>query len=175
MREFHPIDIKDLDLNAWKTIGEDWLLVTAGGKKHHNTMTISWGAFGEHWNRPTVTVMLRPQRYTRGFVEKREKFSISILSQTDDTKKKLAYLGRVSGRDENKLEKVDLHYNRMDKVPSIQEAEYVINCKVIYRDQINKDNFILPDLAKEHYPEKAYHYIYIGEIVSVYKAVEVEE
>lgn len=174
MKEYKKIEIEDLQLNPWQTIGEDWLVVSAGGKKLHNATTVCCGSFGVHWNMPTVTILLRAQGYTKGFVEKREKFSVSIMPKTDEMKDKLLYLGQVSGRDEDKMKKVGLNYNRIDKFPSVAEAEYVINCEVIYRDQIQKAHFADSSIPKEHYPDKDYHYTYIGKIVSVYQAVEEE-
>lgn len=171
MKEYRPINVEDLPLNAWKAINDNWFIVCAGGKKHHNFMTCSWGTFGTHWDKPTVTLMLRPQRYTRGFVEKRGKFSINIMPDTPEMKEIMEYAGTVSGRDEDKAEKTGLSYNRVDKVPSLDQARYVLNCEVIYRSQIEKGNFMDDDLCKEHYPDKDYHYIYIGEIKQAYELV----
>ena len=33
-------------------------------------MTVSWGAMGELWGKDSVTVYIRPQRYTEGFYER---------------------------------------------------------------------------------------------------------
>ena len=43
---FHKIDIKDLDMNAFQAIGQDWMLITAKKQNAVNTMTASWGGIG---------------------------------------------------------------------------------------------------------------------------------
>ena len=44
---FKQVKIEDLQLNPWQTIGQDWLLVTAGDEQRANTMTASWGGLGQ--------------------------------------------------------------------------------------------------------------------------------
>ena len=46
-----------------------WALVTAGDLDCFNTMTISWGAMGTLWNKPTCTVYVKPVRYTHEFMD----------------------------------------------------------------------------------------------------------
>ncbi len=46
---FQKIDIKDLNMNAFQTIGKDWMLITAGDQSDVNTMTASWGGIGVLW------------------------------------------------------------------------------------------------------------------------------
>ena len=50
---------------------DQWALLTAGQKEHFNMMTISWGGMGTLWNKPVVTVYVKPFRYTYEFMEKR--------------------------------------------------------------------------------------------------------
>ena len=54
-----------LDLNAFKKIGLDWMLVTAGDENGWNTMTASWGYAGVIWGKNAFQVVIRPQRYTK--------------------------------------------------------------------------------------------------------------
>ena len=37
MMAFQKIDIKDLDMNVFQTIGQDWMLITAGNQQKINT------------------------------------------------------------------------------------------------------------------------------------------
>ena len=65
--------MKEIDVKKFKydnfNIGTNWALVTAGTKEKFNTMTISWGTFGELWNEPIVTIFIRHQRYTKKFID----------------------------------------------------------------------------------------------------------
>ena len=43
---FREIKIEELQFNPFTKIGKEWLLITAGDEKKHNTMTASWGGVG---------------------------------------------------------------------------------------------------------------------------------
>lgn len=85
---FQKIDIKDLNMNAFQAIGKDWMLITAGDQSDVNTMTASWGGIGVLWGTDVVTAYIRPQRYTKEFVDQQKCFSLSLTA----TKKNLVYL-----------------------------------------------------------------------------------
>ena len=93
-----------INFDPFKRIGEEWALfgVTADGDS--NAMTVSWGEAGVLWNKPIFTVFIRPTRYTYTLAEKTDIATLSFFPE--DYKKTLSYFGRVSGRDENKLEKL---------------------------------------------------------------------
>ena len=117
MKNYIPVKLEDLDLNAWQAFGEDWVAIAAGGRKHANAMTASWGSIGVVWGKPAVTIYMRPQRYTRGFVEKKGRFSINFLPAGPESRKALRYIGEVSGRDEDKLANAGLTLAIVDKTP----------------------------------------------------------
>ena len=50
------------------------MLITAGTAERCNTMTASWGGLGVLWGDPVATIYIRPQRYTKEFVEREELF-----------------------------------------------------------------------------------------------------
>lgn len=54
---------------------------------------------GVLWGQDVVTAYIRPQRYTKQFVDQEKYFSISFF---EGHKKELGLLGRVSGRDTDK-------------------------------------------------------------------------
>ena len=66
MKAIEPNLIKD---NFIEIIGKEWMLVSAGDKDKFNMMTASWGGVGFLWNKPVVFVFIRPERYTREFVD----------------------------------------------------------------------------------------------------------
>ena len=46
---FQEVKIEELSFNPFTKIGTDWMLVTAGDEKNHNTMTAAWGGVGFLW------------------------------------------------------------------------------------------------------------------------------
>ena len=56
-------------MNPFTKIGKEWMLITAGDETKSNTMTASWGGLGIMWNKKVATAYIRPQRYTKEFVD----------------------------------------------------------------------------------------------------------
>ena len=73
------------------------MLITAGDRNGSNTMTASWGGVGIMWGKPVATAYIRPQRYTKEFVDDNEYFTLSFLPE--EQRKALNICGSVSGRD----------------------------------------------------------------------------
>lgn len=71
-----------IDFNPYKKIGKEWFLVTAGDESGWNTMTASWGFAGVMWGKNTFTTVIRPQRYTKEFIDKAEYFTISFSKRS---------------------------------------------------------------------------------------------
>ena len=93
---FKEIKPEELNFNPFTRIGSDWMLLTAGTEDKFNTMTASWGGAGVFWGKPAVTCYIRPQRYTKEFIDKEELFSVSFLK--DGHRDALKLCGSVSGR-----------------------------------------------------------------------------
>ena len=95
------IDISELRMNPMTKIGKEWMLVTAGCQERgYNTMTASWGHLGHIWGFDTSVIYVRPQRYTKEFVDREEKYTLCFFP---GYKKELGYLGSHSGRDGDKV------------------------------------------------------------------------
>ena len=69
---FKEIKPEELNFNPFTRIGSDWMLLTAGTEDKFNTMTASWGGAGVFWGKPAVTCYIRPQRYTKEFIDKED-------------------------------------------------------------------------------------------------------
>ena len=161
------IDPKSLALEPFHAIGDQWLLVTAGNAERCNTMTASWGGLGILWGKQVATIYLRPQRYTKEFVDAEDYFTLSLLPEAYRTT--LVYCGRVSGRDEDKIAGSGLHVALAScGAPYFEEAETVLVCRKLYRQRIDPDSFLVEGIAEAHYPEQDYHDMYIAEIVEAY-------
>lgn len=163
---FQKIEIKDLKMNPFVSIGKEWMLITAGDETKVNTMTASWGGIGVLWNENVVSAYIRPQRYTKKFVDEQQCFSLSFFN--GNYKKELGILGSVSGKDSDKIKDVDFHVTYLDGVPTFEEASFVFIVEKIYEDVLKTDCFIDKSLDEKNYPNQDYHTIYIAKIKAVY-------
>lgn len=156
---------EELASNPFTLIGTDWMLVTAAREGRINTMTASWGGLGVMWGKNVVYVVLRPQRYTKEFVDHAEGFSLSFFNR--DYKKTLGYLGKVSGRDEDKIAQSGLTPADEAGIPYFGEADTVILCKKLFAQPYLEESFIQRDIIDKWYPERDYHTLYIAEVTDV--------
>lgn len=151
--------------NPFKMIGKDWFLVTAGDKDQINTMTAGWGGLGVMWGKDVAFIVVRPNRYTREFIDKFDTFSLSFFDES--YKKELLYLGSISGRQENKIQKSGLNVLRDDEIPYFKEAKTVMLCKKLYAQEMKEDCFADKELIEKWFPQKDFHIMYVGEILKV--------
>ena len=165
MELFSEIKPTDLRESYVKLIGQDWALLTAEKNGVANTMTISWGQFGVMWGMDVVVVGVRPQRFTKEFVDAASAFSVSFFdSSFKDT---LSYLGTVSGRDEPKIEKSGLTLCQMDGTPAFAEAHTIITAEKVFAQPLLEESFLQTSTVNSWYPEKDFHTLYFGRILSV--------
>ena len=94
---FKEVAIESLEFNPFTKISKEWMLVTAGDEKKSNTMTASWGGVGIMWGKNIATAYIRPQRYTKKFMDETGMYTLSFLSE--DYRKALSVCGSVSGKD----------------------------------------------------------------------------
>lgn len=142
-----------------------WALVTAGGKDGFNTMTISWGGLGTLWNRDVATVYIRPERYTYGFMNENERFTVSFFPE--QYREDLMLLGTLSGRDGDKLAKTKLAAKELTPgVMGFEQAEVTLVCRKIFWQDMDKANMD-PAIAQQVYANAQMHRIFIGEVEQV--------
>jgi len=165
MTKFKEIKPEEINENPFKLIGTDWMLVTAEKEGKVNTMTASWGGLGVIWGKNVAYVVIRPQRYTKEFVDASASFSLTFFDER--YKKELGYIGSISGRDEDKIGKSKLTIAYVDETPYFSEANLVLACNKLYAQELKAENFINPDLAREFYPDCDYHTLYVAEIRKV--------
>lgn len=161
--EFTEVDLLSIEANAFRLIGNDWMLLTAGALDSSNTMTASWGGLGLLWDRKVCYCFIRPTRFTYEFFEKTGAFTASFFEE--DYRGVLEYCGSHSGKDVDKIAKTGLTPIRgfLDTV-YFQEARLVFICKKIYFQDLIPEHFLDREIHK-NYPQKDYHRMYIGEIV----------
>lgn len=93
---FQEINVREFSMKPFKMIGDQWMLVTAGDQIKYNTMTASWGGIGVMWGKNVAVTVIRPQRYTKEFVESHDCFTLSFYPE--EYKKALSLCGSKSGR-----------------------------------------------------------------------------
>ncbi len=167
-KPFEAINVNTLEDNVFKLIDKDWMLITAGNMEDYNTMTASWGHMGIMWNLPVAIAWIRPQRYTFGFAERYEDFTLSFFPERN--RSALQFCGTRSGRDHDKATETGLTPMATERGNvTFEEARLVLECKKIYSDDLKKKNFLLPEVAQKHYAKGDFHRFYMGEIVSALK------
>ena len=150
--------------DVFSLIGDRWMLVAATDKYGNtNAMTASWGGLGVLWGKKVAFVFIRPQRYTKKFVDDAENFSLSFFEES--YKPMLGYMGKVSGKDEDKIKKSGLTIESKDGAPVFKEASLTLVCRKMYRQTLEEDCFVDKTNIGKWYPQKDYHDMYVAEIV----------
>ena len=158
----HPKELTD---NFFHILDDDWMLITAGTRESFNTMTASWGAIGILWNKPVAVCFVRPQRYTFGFMEKSDIYTLCFFSEKE--RDILDYCGSTSGRDTDKIKNTGLKPLFTEKgVIYYEQARLVLECKKLYSDRILEGNFHARQIISANYPTKDFHKFFIGQIIS---------
>ena len=171
MNEFRTISPYELEGNPFQMIDKQWMLVTAGNEADANTMTASWGHLGSIWGHsgglPTSVIFVRPQRYTKEFVDREDLYTLCFF---DGRKKELSYLGSRSGRDEDKVAAVGFTPVFGDGYTYFEEARLVLVCRKLYRAPVLEEGFVDKAVLEDCYPQRDFHDLYVGEIIKVLKA-----
>lgn len=170
MNHLKEIKANELSGNPFEKIGSEWMLITAKKGDKVNTMTASWGGLGIMWNKNVTYIVLRPQRYTKEFIDNADSYSLTFFDKS--YQKTLGYLGKVSGRDEDKITKSGLTVDYIHDVPYFKEANEVILCRKLFETTFSEDNFIDKTLISVNYPNNDYHIMYIGEVQKVFIKAE---
>lgn len=147
--------------NVFTKIGKDWMLISAQKEGRVNAMTASWGSMGILWNKPVVMIFVRPQRFTKTLIDASDHFALSFYEEKD--RKMLAYMGKASGKDEDKINHCGLHVIQ-DHAPYFAEAKEVIICRKLYSQELDPEGFYDAAIDHANYPNKDYHILYVGEI-----------
>lgn len=163
------MDLKKFNLAPLYAIDQEWALLTSGVKENFNAMTISWGGLGTIWNKPVVTVYVKPIRYTYEFMENNEYFTISFYDKK--YKKDLGILGSKSGRNLNKIELTKLTPEFFKNTTSFKEAKLTIICKKIYFQDLDINNINVDSIPQSEvdrfYKTEPIHRMYIGEVIDI--------
>lgn len=164
------IPVWELQCNPMTLIAREWMLITAGcAERGYNTMTASWGHLGSIWGHggglPTAVTYIRPQRYTKEFVDREELYTLTFFP--GEYRKALGYLGSHSGRDGDKVAAAGLTPVFGEGYTYFEEASLVLVCRKLYRAPLVEEGFLDKSVVEDCYPKRDFHDMYIGEIVKV--------
>lgn len=162
---FEELDLFAADINPFRLIGKEWMLITAGGNDSYNTMLASWGGLGVMWGKNVAECMIRPSRRTLGFVESNELFTLSFFDE--EYREALNFCGTHSGRDYDKAKETGLVPWFTDGTTAFEQARLVLVCRKLYSQDIDTNLFIDKSCLK-WYEKDGVHKVFVGEIVKAY-------
>lgn len=150
--------IKQLD-------GDGLLLAATNDKGNSNLMTIGWGSIGILWGRPVFTVLVRPSRYTFGFIEASGEFSVNV--PTPEMNDYVQMCGSKSGRNVDKIRDFNISVTPGKTIKSItlDACPMVYECRVIQKLDVSAESLKMePSLRAALYANGDFHRLYFGEI-----------
>ena len=163
---FQRIDPKNIQENVFSLIGDQWMLVTAGTEERYNTMTASWGGLGVLWGAPAATCYIRPQRYTKEFLDREEYFTLTFFDEK--YRRALSLCGSKSGRDVDKIKECGFTVRTAAcGAPYFEQARLVLVCRKRFVQEMDPGR-IPQDVKEKWYPQQDYHTMYIGEITEAW-------
>ncbi|GAH31050.1 unnamed protein product [marine sediment metagenome] len=159
---------------TFKMMNETGLLLVSGDMEKSNVMTIGWGTSGIIWGKPVFIVLVRPSRYTYGFIEKIGQFTVNV--PFPEMEEIVSFCGTVSGRNHDKFREKNLTAvpGRKVKCPTIRECSISYECRIVHKNDVIPAE-LFPDIPPEYYPQGDYHRVYFGEILAAYKGKGVQK
>ena len=165
---FKEINWNELELNPSALFGTQWMALAAGNEADGcNAMTVAWGHLGAIWNAegahtamPTAICYVRPQRYTKEFMDREGLFTLSRVP-----KKAHGVLGGKSGRDLDKIAAAGLTPVYADGTVYFEEADLVLICRKLYHAPLLEEGFVDRSIIERDYPQRDFHEMYVGEIL----------
>lgn len=162
------IDIRDYAGDIIRALRPGILITTKVGDKV-NSMTIGWGTLGLIWDKPFFVAYVRQQRYTREMLDQCREFTVNI-PMGDFRRNILGLCGSKSGRDMDKIAAAGLTPVEPEVigVPGLKEFPLTLECRAIYRQEQESDQFN-DEITRQFYTiETGDHICYYGEIVAAY-------
>ena len=163
-KKINPNDYSGMIMDK---IQQGVLLTTKNGEKV-NSMIIGWGAMGVNWGLPVFTAYVRESRYSRELLDKTGEFTINVpVGEIDKNIFKIC--AGKSGRDTDKISEAGLTTVEPNvvSVPGIKECPITLECKVLYRQKMEKELMDNEKVSK-WYADGNMHIAYYAEIVDAY-------
>ena len=131
-------------------------------------MTIGWGYIGTAWTMPVLEVMVRQSRYTKELLDSSNRFTVTVPFD-DELNKALAYCGKNSGRDVDKIKECGLVLldGREIDTPVVKCSAAQFECEVIFTQEMDPSR-LDSSIQDGCYANRDYHTMYYGKIVDAY-------
>lgn len=166
MGTFRKIRPEEFDSSPFKIIGKDWMLIAAESQGRVNCMTASWGGLGVMWSKNIAFIVVRKSRFTKELIDASESFSLNFFDRSQHGAM-LSYMGTVSGRDEDKIARQGMALEHQDNTPYFSQASTVILCRKLSCHPLDPSGFLDSTIDGQWYPDRDYHDLYMGEVVSI--------
>lgn len=151
------------------TLSNGGLLLASTRKSgESNVMTIGWATIGIIWGLPIMVVLVRPSRYTYGFINDSQVFSVNV--PTPEMRPYVNMCGTKSGRDVDKLADVATSMGQHIESVVLDECPLVYECRVVHTNEV-QPKLLLPDIRARAYAQGDYHRIYYGHILGTFADV----
>jgi flavin reductase (DIM6/NTAB) family NADH-FMN oxidoreductase RutF len=141
------------------------LLASTRSDGQSNVMTIGWATVGVVWGLPVMVVLVRPSRYTYGFVQESGLFTVNV--PTPDMAKYVALCGTKSGRDVDKLAQTATSVGEKIGCVTLDACPLVYECQVVHWNDVQPD-VLLPSIDQKAYAQGDYHRLYYGQILGTF-------
>lgn len=158
--------IGQLEFNPFSMIGEDGFLVSAAKGAHVALTTSQWGLMGFLWNRPVVTMYIRPSRYTFEFLRSVDRFTVSFFPQ--EMAPALRYCATHRGWNEDKLAGSGLVPERIGDYVLFSQSNLTFACRRLYMRPMDESLIMDKVIVDEYYEDKDVHWSFSGQIEHVY-------
>lgn len=161
--------LKEELFNLYRYLDPHGMLLVSGKGEDVSVMTLSWGQFGVLWDRPVITIAVKPLRHTHSFLLRHSDFTLNALPES--ASEILGCCGHHSGKNVDKLKlcKVELEDSSTVLSPRVRGASMVFECKIIYSSRFQKEGFRDPTLLEGEYRDELFHTQFVGEITDFYR------
>lgn len=146
MNQFTPTDPHSLLFKPFYDISKGWWTINVDGPTP-NAMTASWAGLGIMWNKPVLLLYVRPERHTHTLLSHTSQVTVCCFDASE-CRKELGYLGRVSGRDEDKISGCGLTWRREGGACFFDECRWYVKGRVLHSQLISEEGFN-PEVAQE--------------------------
>jgi len=149
----------------------NWVALSVQDGDKANSMLLTMGQLGVFRGKPVLSIFVNESRYTYELLQRSPYFTVAVFPE--QYKENVRYLGQHSGRDgSDKIKDAGLTVSKSELgSPIINEANLVIECRMIYTGTWNEDK--LDDSIKQMFyrdgQRRPMHQQFIGEIVHVWK------
>ena len=124
---------------------------------------------GTLWNKPAVTVYVRPTRFTHKFMNENEYFTVSFFPE--DKREALTKMGTITGRHKTDKDALTgLTVRDLGEAVTYEEAEVTFLCRKIYSaDMLTRHMPV--DIVEAFYTPEEPHTLYIGEVIERHRLI----